>query len=460
MCQSPVGITCPRLTAATAAPRGAGRAPIRGCQGQGAGRAWSGPPQPSTQPRRAALPQRGWCPAPGRLRELLLPGFKPRARGWAAATRDTDPHDGACSILRTGSPEAAGMIVALPPPRPFPIPVGAGIAVAPGRMSVLAGSGTGTGALVRSGENFCRSRGCSGCDGSGGGTGAGGGTAGEEPRPAAPLLPPARAEGRSPALPAPPGAAGRGCSALGTARCGPASPAAAPGAEDGCPRHQLLRPAPLPGTGWVRRRGRGGRSGGVSWAAPAPEGEGRKRPRLRGVCIGVRRGGSRVSGLPCDPRGFPGTVPRGRVPCSASRGSIPPGTRTNPGRAAGSRLDPPAPAAGGGDGSVSAPRCPAAAQPGKHSPARQRPPGAPRAGAGAWPGQSPRPRRSQPAPPRPAAPAPSRWVRTGLPRGAAAVTPRGRRASARPVPPSPAPPRGSRPDPRLPPWSQLLHPAG
>lgn len=165
----------------------------------------------------------------------------------------------------------------------------------------------------------------------------------------------------------------------------------------------LLRPASLPGTGFppagtgrTERRGQLERTGsqGRGTGVPAAPG-GRCGPPLgaAGSAGEGPPGPSEAAGLRGSPRGFPGTVPC--VPPSIpiprpgparaqswqlllrEQGSPPPRTRTNLCRAAGSCLDARVPAPAGGDGSVSAARCPAAAQPGKHIPGQQQTPWAP-----------------------------------------------------------------------------------
>lgn len=344
----------------------------------GAGTAQLGSPQPRTplaeelSPAGAGAQHRDDCGS-------CCSGPRGSSRGPGDAAPDPSPHPGAGrAASRRGSLEPAGMGAPLPPPS-LSVPVGSGLAPAPERISVLAGTGTGTGtaALGRSAENFCRSRGGGGCGGSGGGTGTGGGTAGEEPHPAAPLLPPARGDAaRCP----PPRPAGRGRSALCAART--ERPRINPGAAGA----RALVPAAVssaPGTGSAPRRGRGGRSGGGSWTAPAPRQRDRYS-RLRGGPRGCSPGPSEAAesrGSPAAPGLSQHSRPR-RGPgqtLAAQPGAAPtPAFRPRP-AATGPRLR----------------RCPAAA-PGKHIPA-------PEPRAAAWPGQVHRPR------------GPGPWAPTDLP---------------------------------------------
>lgn len=96
---------------------------------------------------------------------------------------------------------SVGAVQALPslppnlPPSPLSVPVGVGLATAPGRISVLAKTGTETGALGRSGENFCQSRGGGGGGDSGGRDSRGGRDRGREVSSRRPA-PPAGTGGR------------------------------------------------------------------------------------------------------------------------------------------------------------------------------------------------------------------------------------------------------------------------
>lgn len=290
-----------------------------------------------------AVPRGSAPPRPAPSTGTALGAAAPHSRGSGRSPGDARPPPESASTRRgvrhpagPGAPRPRGWALPSLLPRPFPVPVGAGLAAAPGRISVLAGTGTGTGtgALGRSGENFCRSRGGGGCGGSGGGTGAGGGTAAEEPRPAAPLLPPARGAGggggRSPVPPAPPRPAppvpgARRCARRGAACAAPRHRRPRPGAAGepalvpaAGPRRPLLRPAPLPGTGFppagtglTERRGQLERTGpqGRETGVPAAPG-GRCSPPLgaAGSAGEGSPGPSEAAGLrgsPAVPGGFP-----------------------------------------------------------------------------------------------------------------------------------------------------------
>lgn len=176
------------------------------------------------------------------------------------------------------------------------------------------------------------------------------------------------------------------------------------------PRRPLLRPAPLPGTGFppagtglTERRGQLERTGpqGRETGVPAAPG-GRCSPPLGAAgsagegspgpseAAGLRGSPAVPGGFPAPSRVCPPSIPIPRPgPASAQSWQLlrreqgspppppPPRTRTNLCRAAGSCLDPRVPATAGGDGSVAAARCPAAAQPGKHIPGQQQMPWAP-----------------------------------------------------------------------------------
>ncbi|XP_048821481.1 translation initiation factor IF-2-like [Lagopus muta] len=98
-------------------------------------------------------------------------------------------------VVSVGAVQALPSLPPYLPPSPLSVPVGVGLAAAPGRISVLAKTGTETGALGRSGENFCQSRGGGGGGDSGGRDSRGGRDRGREASSRRPA-PPAGTGGR------------------------------------------------------------------------------------------------------------------------------------------------------------------------------------------------------------------------------------------------------------------------